>query len=59
MLELGGLGVWGHAPLKIDAKMLQYRDIFTYIKCFYSALQTFCNSIYVLMERISSAQTTT
>jgi len=38
MLEVGGSG--GMPPgnfFKIDAKILQFRDISTYIKCFYSA----------------------
>jgi len=62
MLELGGSG--GMPPqekfLKIDAKTLQFRDISTYIKCFYSACRYYVMMVqHVLMERFLSAQTTT
>jgi len=45
---------------KIDAKILQFRNFFTYIKCFYSACRYYIMLVqHVLMERFLSAQTTT
>ena len=62
MLELGGSG--GMPPqeniFKIDAKILQFRDISTHIKCFYSACRYYVMLLqHVFIERILSAQTTT